>query len=78
MTGFYKQEKPNLDPSAPFLAENVENVSKIHEYIGNTAATTLPTTFVLTGSRTVSYFYRTSRKAILERFLKQEILSELV
>ena len=71
---FTYQEKPNLDPSAPFLAENVENVFKIHEYIGNTAAITLPTTFVLTGRRTVSYFYRKSRKAILERFLKQEIL----
>ena len=68
------KKNPTSTPAPLFMAENVENVSKIHEYIGNTAAITLPTTFVLNGCRTVSYFYRKSRKAILERFLKQEIL----
>ena len=68
------KKNPTSTPASLFLTENVGNVSKIHEYISNTAAITLPTTFVLTGCRTVSYFYRNSRKAILKRFLKQEIL----
>ena len=36
------------------------NVSKIHDYIGNAVAITLPAMFVLTGCDTVSYFYRKS------------------
>ena len=31
--------------------------------------------FLLTGCRTVSYFYPKSKKAVLERVLKQEILA---
>ena len=41
-------------------------VSKIHDYIGNAVAITLPGMFVLTGCDTVSYFYRKSKKAIPE------------
>ena len=51
------------------------NVSKIHDYVGNAVAITLPAMFVLTGSDTVSYFYRKSKKAVLERVLKQEVLA---
>ena len=36
------------------------NVSKIHDYIGNAVAITLPAMFVLTGCDTVCYFYRKS------------------
>ena len=41
------------------------NVSKIHEYIGNSAAITLPAMFVLTGCDTVTYFYVSPRKPYL-------------
>ena len=51
------------------------NVSKIHDYIGNVVAITLPAMFVLTGCDTVSYFYRKSNKTILERVVKKEILA---
>ena len=51
------------------------NVSKIHEYIGNVVAITLPAMIVLTVCDTVSYFYRKSKKAIVEQVLKQEILA---
>ena len=51
------------------------NVFKIHDYIGNAVAIPLPTMFILTGCDTVSYFYRKSKKAILERVLKQEVFS---
>ena len=51
------------------------NVSKIHDYIANAVAITLPAMFVITGCDTVSYFYRNSKKAILERVLKQEVLA---
>ena len=51
------------------------NVSKIHDYIGNAVAITLPAMFVLTGCDTVSYFYRKSNKTILERVVKKEILA---
>ena len=54
------------------------NVSKIHDYIGNAVAITLPAMFVLTGCDAVSYFYRKSKKAILERILKQEVLEWLL
>ena len=49
------------------------NVSKIYDYIGNAVAITLPAMFVLTGCDTVSYFYRKSKEAILEHVLKQEV-----
>ena len=49
------------------------NVTKIHDYIGNAVATTLPAIFVLTGRDTVSYFYR-KRDAGKQRVLKQEVL----
>ena len=52
------------------------NVSKIHGYICNAVAMTLPAMFVLTGCRTVCYVYPKSKKAILERVLKQEILAD--
>ena len=51
------------------------NVSKIYDYIANAVAITLPAMFVITGCDTVSYFYRKSKKAILERVLKQEVLA---
>ena len=51
------------------------NISKIHEYISNAVAITLPAIFVLTDCDTASYFYRKSKKAILEWVLKQEILA---
>ena len=51
------------------------NISKMHDYTGNAVAITLSAMFVLTGCDTVSYFYRKSRKAILERVLKQEVLA---
>ena len=51
------------------------NVSKIHEYIGNVVAITLPAMIVLTVCDTVSYFYCKSKKAIVEQVLKQEILA---
>ena len=41
------------------------NVSKIHNYIGNAVAITLPSMFVLISCDTVSYFYRKSKKALL-------------
>ena len=50
------------------------NVTKIHDCIGNAVATTLPAIFVLTGCDTVSYFYRKLKKAIFERVLKQDFL----
>ena len=34
----------------------------------------LPAMFVLAGCDTVSYFYRKSKKAILQQVLKQEVL----
>ena len=40
------------------------NVSKIHDYISNTVAITLPAMFVVTDCDIVSYFYRKSKKAI--------------
>ena len=51
------------------------NVSKIHDYNGNTIAITLPAMFVLTNCDKVSYFYQKSKKAIFEQFLKQDILA---
>ena len=51
------------------------NVSKIHYYIDNAVAMTLPTMFVLTGCYTVSYFYSKFKKAILEGVFKQEVLA---
>ena len=63
MTGFYKPKKQFV------------NVSKIHEYIGNVVAITLPAMFVLTACDTMSYFYRRSKKTIVEQVLKQEILA---
>ena len=50
------------------------NVSKIHDYIGNAVAIMQAAMFVLTGCDTVRYLYRKSKKAILERVLKQEVL----
>ena len=60
MTGFYKQRKKQF-----------VNVSKIHDWIGDTVAVPLPAMFVLTGCDTVRYFYRKSKKTLLERVLKQ-------
>ena len=40
------------------------NVSKIHDYISNTVAITLPAMFVVTDCDIVSYFYCKSKKAI--------------
>ena len=59
-----------------------EIISKIPDYNGNAVGITLPAMFVLTSCDTVSYYYRKSKKAILERALKQkvpavELLSDL-
>ena len=51
------------------------NVSKIRDYIGSAVGITLPAMFVLTGCDTVPYFYRKSKKALLEQVLKQEVLA---
>ena len=50
------------------------NVSKIQDYNGNAVAVMLSAMFVLAGCDTVSYFYRKSKKAILQQVLKQEVL----
>ena len=50
------------------------NVSKIHDYIVNAVAVTLPGMFVLTGCDTMIYLYRKSKKAILKRVLRQEVI----
>ena len=50
------------------------NVSKIHDYIVNAVAVTLPGMFVLTCCDTMIYLYRKSKKAILKRVLRQEII----
>ena len=51
------------------------NVSKIHEYISNAVAITLPAMFILNGCDKMSYFYRKTKKAIFKRVLKHEILA---
>ena len=51
------------------------NVSKIHDYIGNTVSLVVPAMFVLTGCDTVSYLFRRSKKTIFERGLKKEDLA---
>ena len=51
------------------------NVSKIYDYVGNTVAIKLTTMLFLTSCDRVIYFYRKSKKAILERALKQEVLA---
>ena len=51
------------------------NVSKIYDYIGNAVAITWPAIFVITDCDTVSFFYRKSKKTILEQVLEQEILA---
>ena len=51
------------------------NVSKIHDYIGNTVSVVVPAMFVLTGCDTVSYLFRRSKKTIFERGMKKEDLA---
>ena len=41
------------------------NVSKIHDYIVNAVAVTLPGMFVVTGCDTMIYLYRKSRRLYL-------------
>ena len=45
MTGFYKPKNNQF-----------VNVSKIHNYIGNSVTITLPSMFILTGCDIVNYF----------------------
>ena len=55
------------------------NVSKVHDYIGNAVAMTLPAMFVLAGCDTVSYFYVSPRSLYLSleaRSLAVELLSD--
>ena len=51
------------------------NVSKIHDYIGNTVSLVVPAMFVLTGCDTVSYLFRRSKKTIFQRGMKKEDLA---
>ena len=79
MVHVFASRLPDHDFISQTNKKQFVNVSKIHDYISNTVAITLPAMFVLTGCDAVSYFYRKSKKAILERVLKQEVLpSELL
>ena len=54
------------------------NVSRIHDYVGNTVAIKLAEMFIFNSCDTVSYFYRKSKKATLEQASKQEVLAVAV
>ena len=54
------------------------NVSRIHDYVGNTVAVKLAAMFVFNSCDTVSYFYRKSKKATLKRASKQDVLAVAV
>ena len=75
MVHVFASRLPDHDWFLQIKKNQFVNVSKIHDYIANAVAVTLPAMFVITGCDTVSYFYRKSKKAILERVLKQEVLA---
>ena len=70
---------PRLFHYDPFLLTkkyHFVNVSKIYDHItGKAAAITLLAMFFLTSCDTVSYFYRKSKRAILEWVLKWQVLA---
>ena len=54
MVHVFASHLPDYDWCLQIKKNQFVNVSKIHDYIGNTVAITLPATFVLTGCDTVS------------------------
>ena len=78
MINVFASRPPDHDWFLQTKTNQFMNVSKIYDYIGNTVAITLPAMFVLTGCETVCYFYRKSKKGILERILKQKVLAVIL
>ena len=60
MVHVFASRLPDHDWFLQTKKNQLVNVSKIYDYIGNEVAITLPAMFVLTGCDTVSYFYRKS------------------
>ena len=75
MIHVFASRLPNHDCILQTKKNQLVNVSKIHDYIGNAVAVTSPAMFIHIVCDAMSYFYRKSKKTILERVLKKEILA---